>query len=76
MAACLPQLLALLVWLLMSQEGQEPQGAARAPELSAACGSAWNGFWAGTSPGSWTPAVRVVWKPGQEQWLHQGEGGI
>lgn len=37
--ACLPQLLALLVWLFRSQEGQEPQQAARAAEVSAACGA-------------------------------------
>lgn len=55
----LSQLLPLPVWLFLSQEGQEPQGAARAPELSTAWGVCSSAL--GTSP--WRAAVMTAVAP-------------
>lgn len=51
----------LLVLLLLSQEGQEPQGAARAPELSIAWGVYSSAL--GSSPGSWRAGVTTAVAP-------------
>lgn len=64
LVSCLSQLLGLLVWLFLSQEGQEPQRAARAPKLSTASGVCNSAL--GTSPGSWRAALmKAVAAPGK-----------
>lgn len=65
--SCLSQLLGLLVWLFLSQERREPQGAARVPKLSTAWGVCNSAL--GASPGSWTAAVRTAVAP-------PGKGGL
>lgn len=72
MAARLSQVLVLLVWLFVSQEGQEP-GHQSSAQLA---GLHWSGFWAGTSPGSRRAGVKSCLNAVTRAVAPPGEGGI